>query len=85
MLNQGLYPESLNLKQAGLHGFRRGCNRRWELARIVPVVLRQQMGHTDERMTRLYSGEIPIEDVQRGIGIFPQDWQEDCSFGKYGK
>jgi len=42
------------------------------------------MGHTDERMTRLYSGEIPIEDVQRGIGIFPQDWQEDCSFGKYG-
>lgn len=66
VLNQGLHPilKLLNIKQAGLHSFRRGCNRRWELAGIVPVVIRQQMGHTDERMTRLYSGEIPIEDVK---------------------
>lgn len=66
VLNQGVYPalRALNMKQAGLHAFRRGCNRRWELAGIVPVVIRQQMGHTTESMTRLYSGEIPIEQVQ---------------------
>ncbi|SRR5216683_3531590 len=48
VLNQGLYPalEALNLKKAGLRGFRRGCNRRWELDGIVPAVIRQQMGHT---------------------------------------
>jgi len=63
ILNQGLYPalKSLDLKQAGLHAFRRGCNRRWELAGIVPAVIRQQMGHTTAVMTSLYSGEIPIE------------------------
>jgi hypothetical protein len=27
-------------------------------------VIRQQMGHSTESMTRLYSGEIPIEQVQ---------------------
>ena len=66
VLNQGLYPalEALNLKKAGLHAFRRGCNRRWELAGIVPAVIRQQMGHTGAAMTRLYSGEIPMEQVQ---------------------
>ena len=66
VLNQGLYPalEALNLKKAGLHAFRRGCNRRWELAGIVPAVIRQQMGHTGAAMTRLYSGEIPMEHVQ---------------------
>jgi integrase len=56
--------EALNLKKAGLHAFRRGCNRRWELAGIVPAVIRQQMGHTGAAMTRLYSGEIPMEHVQ---------------------
>ena len=66
ILNQGLYPalKSLDLKQAGLHAFRRGCNRRWELAGIVPAVIRQQMGHTTAAMTSLYSGEIPIEQVK---------------------
>ena len=66
LLNQGLYPtlEALSLKKAGLHAFRRGCNRRWEMAGIVPAVIRQQMGHTTAAMTRLYSGEIPIEQVQ---------------------
>jgi integrase len=66
VLNQGLHPalEALNLQKAGLHAFRRGCNRRWELAGIVPAVIRQQMGHTGAAMTRLYSGEIPMEQVQ---------------------
>jgi integrase len=66
ILNQGLYPalEALNLKKAGLHAFRRGCNRRWELAGINPAVIRQQMGHTSAAMTRLYTGEIPIEQVE---------------------
>jgi integrase len=66
ILNQGLYPvlEALKLPQAGLHAFRRGCNRRWELAGIVPAVIRQQMGHTSAAMTRLYSGSIPIEQVK---------------------
>ena len=66
ILNQGLYPalESLQLPKAGLHAFRRGCNRRWELAGIVPAVIRQQMGHTSAAMTRLYSGRIPIEHVR---------------------
>ncbi len=77
ILNQGLYPalKALNLKKAGLHAFRRGCNRRWELAGIVPAVIRQQMGHTTAAMTRLYSGEIPTDQVQaefsRKNGRFP--------------
>jgi hypothetical protein len=48
----------------GQHAFRRGCNRRWELAGIVPTVMRQQIGHTSAAMTRLYSGSIPIEQVK---------------------
>lgn len=66
VLNQGLYPalQQLGLPKGGLHGFRRGCNRRWELAKLSPAVIRQQMGHTSERMTAHYSGEIPLEDVR---------------------
>jgi len=66
ILNQGLYPalKALDLPQGGLHGFRRGCNRRWELAGINPAVIRQQMGHSSYRMTALYSGEIPLDQVR---------------------
>jgi integrase len=66
VLNQGQYLalEALKLPKAGLHAFRRGCNRRWELAGIVPAVIRQQMGHTSAAMTRLYSGRIPMEQVE---------------------
>jgi integrase len=65
ILNQGLYPalKALGLPQGGLHGFRRGCNRRWELAGINPAVIRQRMGHSSHRMTALYSGEIPLDQV----------------------
>ncbi len=66
ILNQGLYPalKALNLAKDGLHAFRRGCNRRWELAGINPAVIRQQMGHSTAAMTALYTGELPLEDVE---------------------
>jgi len=67
ILNQGLYPaiKALGLSQGGLHGFRRGCIRRWELAGINPAVIRQQMGHNSPRMTAPYSGEIPLDQGSR--------------------
>jgi integrase len=66
ILNQGLYLalKILGLQQGGLHGFRRGCNRRWELAGINPAVIRQQMGHSSHRMTALYNGKIPLDQVR---------------------
>ncbi len=66
ILNQGLYPalEALALEQAGMHAFRRGCNRRWELAGVKPAVIRQQMGHSSSAMTDRYTGEIPLDDVR---------------------
>jgi len=66
ILNQGLYPalETLGLEQAGMHAFRRGCNRRWELAGVKPAVIRQQMGHSSSAMTDRYTGEIPLDDVR---------------------
>jgi integrase len=66
ILSQGLHPalKALGLPKGGLHGFRRGCNRRWELAGINPAVIPQQMGHTSTRMTMLYSGEIPLDQIQ---------------------
>jgi integrase len=65
ILNQGLYPalEALGLPKTGFHAFRRGCNRRRELAGMNPTVLRQMMGHSSAAMTRLYTGEIPLEDI----------------------
>jgi len=50
--------------QAELHTLRRGCNRRWELSGLNPAVIRQQMGHSSATMTALYTGQIPLEDVQ---------------------
>ena len=66
VLHDGLHPalKSVGLPQAGMHAFRRGCNRRWELAGVNPAVLRQQMGHTSEAMTARYTGEVPIEQVR---------------------
>jgi integrase len=65
-IGQGLYPvlKALGLPQGGLHGFRRGCNRRWELAGINLAVIRQQMGHSSHRVTALYSGEVPLDQVR---------------------
>jgi integrase len=66
ILRQGLHPalEALKFEKGGLHAFRRGCNRRWELAGINPAVIRQQMGHTSAAMTRLYTGEIPLRQIE---------------------
>jgi integrase len=66
VLEESLHPalKAIGLPQDGMHGFRRGCNRRWELAGMNPAVLRQQMGHTSATMTALYTGEIPLALVR---------------------
>jgi integrase len=66
VLIQGLHPalKALRLEKTGLHAFRRGCNRRWELSGLNPAVIRQQMGHTTAAMTARYTGEIPLEQVR---------------------
>ena len=66
VLHEALHPalKVLGLPQAGMHAFRHGCNRRWELAGMNPAVLRQQMGHSSAAMTARYSGEIPLAQVQ---------------------
>jgi integrase len=73
ILNQGLYPalKTLGLSKAGMHAFRRGCNRRWELSRVPSAVIRQQMGHASADMTSLYTGEIPFEDVRKHLQLEP--------------
>jgi len=65
ILSQCLHPavKALGLPKSGFHAFRRGCNRRWELAGLNPAVLRQMMGHSSASMTRLYTGEIPLADM----------------------
>jgi integrase len=66
VLHDGLHPalRALGLPKAGLHAFRRGCNRRWELSGLNPAVIRQQMGHSSEKMTAHYTGQIPLEEVK---------------------
>jgi integrase len=66
VLHEALHPalKALGLPKAGMHGFRRGCNRRWELAGVNPAVHRQMMGHSSSAMTARYSGEIPVEQIQ---------------------
>lgn len=66
VLHDGLHPAlaAVGLPKTGMHAFRRGCNRRWELARMNPAVLRQMMGHSSASMTERYTGEIPIEQVR---------------------
>lgn len=66
VLHAFLHPvlRALKLPQAGMHAFRRGCNRRWELSGMNPAVLRQQMGHSSAVMTARYTGEIPLEQVR---------------------
>ena len=70
ILIQGLHPASkkLGFPKSGMHAFRRGCNRRWELARVSAAVIQQQMGHASASMTALYTGEIPMEQVARSSG-----------------
>ncbi len=66
VLADGLHPalKALGLPQAGMHAFRHGCNRRWELAGVNPAVIRQHMGHSSAAMTARYTGEIPLEQLR---------------------
>lgn len=66
VLHDGLHPalRALGLPRAGLHAFRHGCNRRWELSGLNPAVIRQQMDHSSATMTALYTGQIPLEEVR---------------------
>jgi integrase len=66
VLKEALHPvlKILGLPKAGLHAFRHGCNRRWELSGMNPACHRQQMGHSSATMTALYTGEIPLAQVQ---------------------
>jgi integrase len=66
VLHEVLHPalKALGLQQAGMHAFRHGCNRRWELSGMNAAVLRQQMGHSSAVMTARYTGEIPLEQVR---------------------
>lgn len=68
VLADGLHPalNVVGLPQAGMHDFRHGCNRRWELAGVNPAVVRQHMGHSSAAMTARYTGEIPLEQVRVG-------------------
>jgi integrase len=73
ILTEGLHAavKALGLPKAGMRTFRRGCNRRWELARISSAVIRQQMGHATADMTAHYTGEIPIEQVTKHLQLEP--------------
>jgi integrase len=73
ILVQGLHPalKKVGLPKSGMHAFRRGCNRRWELARVSTAVIRQQMGHASASMTALYTGEIPMEQVVKQFQLEP--------------
>jgi integrase len=66
VLHEALHPalKALGLPKAGMHAFRRGCNRRWELAGVNPAATRQMMGHSSSAMTARYSGRLPIEAIQ---------------------
>jgi integrase len=71
VLRMTLHPalKALGLPQAGMHAFRHGCNRRWELAGVNHAVLRQQMGHSSHEMTVRYTGEIPLEQVRAAFSV----------------
>jgi integrase len=70
VLSESLHPAlaAIGLPKAGLHTFRHGCNRRWELAGIAPAVIRQQMGHSSATMTARYTGEIPADEIRLAFG-----------------
>ena len=73
ILVQSLHPalKKLDLPKSRMHAFRRGCNRRWELARVSSAVIRQEMGHATASMTALYTGEIPVEMVVKQFQLEP--------------
>ena len=79
VLHEFLHPvlKVLGLPQAGMHAFRHGCNRRWELYGMNPAVLRQQMGHSSAAMTARYTGEIPLELVRAAFSSMVMENMEN--------
>jgi len=79
VLHEFLHPalKALRFQQAGMHAFRHGCNRRWELSGMNPAVLRQQMGHSSAVMTARYTGEIPLEQVRAAFSTMELENMEN--------
>ena len=84
VLREALHPalKALGLPQDGLRPFRRGCNRRWELAGMNPAVQRQQMGHSSAAMTYHCTGEILERYWRDSAGSGPRvSFQDDGNDG----
>jgi integrase len=66
VLTDGLRPSlrAVGLPKTGMHAFRRGCNRRWELAGVNPAIIRLHMGHSSAAMKARYTGEILLGQVR---------------------
>ena len=66
VIADGLHPalQAVGFPQPGMHAFRRGCDRRWELAGMNRAIIRQQMGHSSETMTVHYTGKIPLDELR---------------------
>jgi integrase len=65
VLHEFLHPVlKARASTSGMHAFRHGCNRRWELSGMNPAVLRQQIGHSSAVMAARYTVEIPLEQVR---------------------
>ena len=81
ILNQCLYPalKTLGLPRGGFHAFRRGCNRRWELAGLNPAVQRQQNG----THVRNYDPFIQWRNTarRRNRGMFQGIWEAIGNIG----
>jgi integrase len=79
VLREALHPalQALGLPQDGFRPFRRGCNRRWELAGMNPAIQRQMMGHSDAEMTYHYTGEISQAEVPKSISKLLETMETD--------
>jgi hypothetical protein len=53
----------LGLPRSGFHASVEDATGDGNLLALVPLSIVRWMGHSSETMTKLYSGEIPIEDV----------------------
>ena len=66
ILIQGLYPalDRLGIERDGFHALRYGCNTRWQLSGLAPMVIRQQMGHSSSDMTDHHTSTLSPEQVR---------------------
>lgn len=65
----GLYPalKALGLPKAAFKAFRNAYDERLALAGVNGMVRLQMMGHSSDRMTELYVGQIPTDKVRRSL------------------